>query len=109
MQIREENGCSGVLGQKSDKWAEIQNDSIKRTSRTSDCANVSQLPNVQEGYFSSEDSHSNPTRKDNIENKRAGASKTANQTKCDICQKLFKSTDNFQTHDEKFHMKIFAN
>ena len=71
-----------------------------------DCANVSQLFNVQEGHVSSEDSHSNPSRKDNIEKKE---SKTANQTKCDICQKIFKSTDNLQTNDEKFHMKRIAN
>ena len=59
-----------------------------------------------EGHVYSEDSYSNPSRKDNIENKEC---KTTNQTKCDICQKIFKSTDNLQTHDEKFHMKIIAN
>ena len=67
-----------------------------------DCANVSQLFNVQEGHVFSEDSHSNPSRKNNIEKKE---SKTANQTKCDICQKIFKSTDNLKTYDEKFQMK----
>ena len=56
-----------------------------------------------------EDFQSNPTRKDNIENEKAGVSKTANQTKCDICQKIFKSADILQTHDEKFHMKKIAN
>ena len=51
-----------------------------------------------EGHVYSKDSHSNLNRKDNIGNKEY---QTSNQTKCDICQNIFKSTDNLQTHDEK--------
>ena len=72
-------------------------------------ARINQLLNIHEGQVSSEDSNSNPNIKVIIEIKDCNESKTANQTKCDICQKLFKSKDNLQTHDEKFQMKIIAN
>jgi uncharacterized C2H2 Zn-finger protein len=39
----------------------------------------------------------------------ANVNKAENQITCDICKKIFKSTDNLQTHDQKFHMKIIAN
>ena len=58
--------------------------------------------NVYEGQVSSEDSNWNPNIKVIIEIKDFNESKTANQTICDICQKLFKSKDNLQTHDENF-------
>ena len=70
---------------------------------------INQLLNVHEGQVSSEDSYSNPNIKGNIEIKDSNESKTANQIKWDICQKIFKSKDNLQTHDEKFHMKRIAN
>ena len=31
--------------------------------------------------------------------------KTENPIKCDICMKMFKSSDNLQTHDKKFHIE----
>ena len=68
-----------------------------------------QLPNGHEGQVSSEDSHSNPNIKGNIEIKDSNESKTANQINCDICQKIFMSKDNLQTHDKKIHMKRIAN
>ena len=67
------------------------------------------MPYVHEGQVSSEDSISSPILKGTIDIKDGNESKTAGQKKCDICQKIFKSTDNLQTHDEKFHMKRIAN
>ena len=65
----------------------------KEPANIIDCANVIQLPNVQEEHVSSEDSQSNPTGRDILSIKGpAGESKTANETKCDICQKILKST-----------------
>ena len=74
---------------------------------------VRNLPNEQkcrvapgEGHVYSKDSHSNLNRKDNIENKEY---KTTIRQNVTFAKKIFKSTDNLQTHDEKFHMKIIAN
>ena len=47
--------------------------------------------------------------KSNTEHKEDNEGKIGNQIKCDICQKAFKSIDNLQTHDIKFHIKRTTN
>ena len=51
-------------------------------------AMINQLLNVHEGQVSSEDSISSPNIKGTIEIKDGNESKTASQTKCDICQNV---------------------
>ena len=70
---------------------------------------INQPINVHEKQVPLVDSHSIPTTISDIENKVNNKPRSDNEIKCDICKKIFKSSDNLKTHDEKFHMKRIAN
>ena len=70
---------------------------------------INQPINVHEKQVPLVEYHSIPTTISDTENKGNNKPRCDNEVKCDICKKIFKSSDNLKTHDEKFHMKRIAN